>query len=316
MKKYITLALLAFVFIKAEAQPSEKVITISIPGGTVEGTLLSPSSNPKEKKLAIIIAGSGPTDRNGNNPLGVSAGSYKMLAESLASENIATFRYDKRGIAKSAVKGFSEANLSFDDYVNDALKVYDHMRDSLGYKNIYFIGHSEGSLIGMIASQKRPVKGYVSVSGAGRNIDVVITEQLTNQHQPAAIINEVTADLSSLKKGKLIDSVPQYMYALFRPSVQPYMISWLKHDPTEEIKKVNCPILILQGTCDIQVLVRDAKNLYAANPKSKLDTIPSMTHTLKNAESGCFDKDQKTYHDATLPLNTQFVKDIVSFINN
>ena len=116
------------------------------------------------QKLAIIIAGSGPTDRNGNNPMGVAANSYKMIADELDAQNIATFRYDKRGIGKSAINNMNEGDLVFDDYIKDAVKIFDYMKDSLGFKNIYFIGHSEGSLIGMVASQRVPVKGFISIS--------------------------------------------------------------------------------------------------------------------------------------------------------
>jgi pimeloyl-ACP methyl ester carboxylesterase len=102
--------------------------------------------------------------------------------------------------------------------------------------------------------------------------------------------------------------------SLFRPSVQPYMISWLKYDPAKEIGKLNCPILILQGKCDIQVKPEDAELLHAGNTKSILDIIDGMTHTLKNAEAGCQDPDMKTYKDSSLPLNKKLVNDIVSFV--
>jgi alpha/beta superfamily hydrolase len=301
-----------FVFVVSQAQISntEKIETIKINGGYIEGTLLS--SSPKQK-LAIIIAGSGPTDRNGNNPVGVSSNSYKLLAEELSKQNMATFRYDKRGIGKSASAMKSESGLTFDDYINDATAIFDYLKDSLHFTSIYFIGHSEGSLIGMIASQQRTVSGYISVSGAGRPIDVVIDEQMKNQ--PPLVTNQVTAIFKKLKQGQTADSIPPYLMALFRPSVQPYIISWLKHNPTDEIKKVTAPILIIQGTCDKQVKVEDAQNLYNANKKSTLDIIPNMTHVLKDTEANCADDNFKTYTDGSLPLNKQFVKDIVTFIS-
>ena len=293
---------------------SEKIISIQSKGCLLEGTLLSSSVNNAKEKIAIIIAGSGPTDRNGNSIAGVFSNSYKMLAEELAKQNIATYRYDKRGIAKSVVKNFKESDLVFDDYISDAEIIFDYIKDSLGFADIYFIGHSEGSLIGMVASQEKPVKGFISLSGAGRSIDVIVEEQMNTQHQPANIIKEVTDIFSLLKNGQKADSVPQYLYSLFRPGIQPYMISWLKHNPVDEMKKVNLPSLILQGSCDIQVKTEDAQNLHNANEKSIINIIPQMTHTLKNAGSNCVDENNKTYKDATLPLNTQLVADIVFFI--
>ncbi|HLK30212.1 MAG TPA: alpha/beta fold hydrolase [Puia sp.] len=316
MKQFLILYALIIVFTnKMFAQQnsfSEKTISVPFNSCTIEGTLLIPDKNSKQLKLAIIVAGSGPTDRNGNSILGVSANSYKILAEELAKQGIASFRYDKRGIGKSVPKNFTESNLVFEDYINDITAIFDCLKDSLGYKNIYLIGHSEGSLTGMVASQRRPMKGYISLSGAGRSIDVVIEEQIKSQ--PAFVRDKVDSIFLSLKAGKKVDSVPAFLYSLFRPSVQPYMISWLKYNPVAEIGKLKCPVLIIQGICDMQVKMEDANNLHEANKKSRLDIILSMTHTLKNAGENCVDDGQKTYHDATLPLNKQLVIDVVHFI--
>ena len=304
--------LLSFTFLSAQEDiASEKVISINIKGVTIEGTLLSNSPN---QKIAIIIAGSGPTDRNGNSGLGVTCNSYKLLAEGLAKNNIASFRYDKRAIAKSAVKNFNEKDLTFDDYVNDAIAIYNYLKDSSGFKKIYFAGHSEGSLIGMIATERTNASGYISVAGAGRPIDVIITEQVTKQ---SPVVGKQTDSLFQVLKTKnKLDSVPPYLISLFRPSIQPYMVSWMKYDPAVEISHIKKPILIIQGSCDIQVKVLDAETLYNGNKKAKLDIVEGMTHVLKNAEANCVDTNLKTYHDISLPLNTQLLKDIISFIQS
>ena len=170
---------------KENSYPNEREISITSAGGSkLFGTLLSKNNN---QKLAIIIAGSGPTDRNGNNPMGVKAASYEMLAHALDSQNIATFRFDKRGLGKSMVDDFDESKMIFDDYINDAGKIFDYLHDTLGFKDVYFMGHSEGSLIGMVASQKKKVKGFVSIAGAGRPIDEVIEEQVNNQPLPDSL---------------------------------------------------------------------------------------------------------------------------------
>lgn len=298
---------------KTHFHPNEKEVAITSAGGSkLYGTLLSKNN---QQKLAIIIAGSGPTDREGNNPMGVDAGSYRMLAYSLDSQNIATFRYDKRGVAKSIPSDFNESDLVFDDYTKDAEKIFDYLHDTLGFKDIYFIGHSEGSLIGMIAAQKKKVKGYISIAGPGRPIDIVIEEQIQEQSAPDSLQKKTAFIFNELKKGKEVpvNEIPEQLVPLFRKSIQPYMISWLKYSPEKEIKKLNCPILILQGTCDIQVKETDAKILHNANKKSTLDIIPSMTHTLKDAGKNCADQ-QNTYTDDTLPLNKLLVNDIVNFI--
>ncbi|MEO8961933.1 MAG: alpha/beta fold hydrolase [Ginsengibacter sp.] len=290
--------------------PGGQQISINtVPGITISGTLLSKNNH---QKLAIIVAGSGPTDRNGNG-LGVETNDYKMLAWSLDSQNIATFRYDKRGVAKSASGNIREDSLRFDDYVTDLERIFDYIHDTLQFKDIYFIGHSEGSLVSIIASQKKKVKGFISVAGAGRPVDVILKEQMQKQHLPDSVKQQVSQIFDQLKNGKQVDDVPQLLSPLFRKSVQPYMISWLKYSPEKEIKKLSCPVLILQGSCDIQVKIEDAENLHKANKKSILEIIPSMSHTLKNAGVNC-DNQQKTYTDSSMPIDKKLVKDIVGFI--
>ena len=246
--------------------PGEKEISITSAGGSkLYGTLLSKNN---QQKIAIIVAGSGPTDRNGNSTMAPPTNEYEMLAHSLDSQNIATFRYDKRGVAKSTFPDFKEKDIVFDDYVKDAEKIFDYLDDTLGFKNIYFIGHSEGSLIAMLASQKSKVKGYISIAGAGRPIDVILEEQMQHQPLPDSVKQQIPAIFNQLKQGKEVDNIPTDLAPLFRKSVQPYMISWLKYSPEKEIKKLNCPILILQGSCDIQLKEEDANNLHEANKKA------------------------------------------------
>jgi pimeloyl-ACP methyl ester carboxylesterase len=291
--------------------PNEKEITITSAAGTkLYGTLLSKNN---QEPLGIIVAGSGPTDRNGNSTLSEATNEYKMLAYSLDSQNISTFRYDKRGIAKSAYAGMKESDLVFDDYVKDAEKIFDYLHDSLGFKNIYFIGHSEGSLIAMLASQTKKVQGYISIAGAGRPIDEILEEQMQNQPLPDSVKQQIPLIFNQLKKGKEVDNIPQSLVSLFRKSIQPYLISWMKYSPQKEIKKLDCPILILQGGCDIQVKEVDANNLHEANKKSTLDIIPYMSHTLKNAGENCVNE-EKTYSDGSMPLDYQVVEAILNFL--
>ncbi|MGN6265153.1 MAG: alpha/beta hydrolase [Ginsengibacter sp.] len=291
--------------------PGEKEITISSASGSkLYGTLLSQNN---QQPIAVIIAGSGPTDRNGNTALSDATNEYQMLAYSLDSQHIASFRFDKRGVGKSIPADFSEDELVFDDYVKDAKKVFDYLRDTLGFKNIYFAGHSEGSLIAMLAAQKKNVSGYISIAGAGRPIDEILEEQLQKAPWPDSVKQQIIPIFNQLKKGNRVNNIPEPLQMLFRKSIQPYMISWLKYAPATEIKKLECPILIVQGTCDIQVKVKDAQNLHEANKRSILKIVPGMSHTLKNTGADCEDQ-QKTYTDGSMPLDGTLVKDIISFM--
>ncbi|HMZ46179.1 MAG TPA: alpha/beta fold hydrolase [Chitinophagaceae bacterium] len=311
MKEFLVIVLLIIcTSFKSLAQTNEKDISIKINNGVLDGTLTTTNNHAV---LAIIIAGSGPTDRDGNNIAGVSANTYKMLAAELQKNNIATIRYDKRGVGKSLQKNSSEDSLRFEDYINDAITFYHYAIDSLGYKKIFFIGHSEGSLIAIVAAQQVNVMGVVSISGAGRPIDEVILSQLESKEE---VVYQQARDIFTiLKNGKTIHDVPKYLYALFRPSVQPYMISWLKYTPADEIKKIKPPVLIINGTCDIQTKPSEAQILYMANTKNKIVLIKKMTHTLKNASDDCEDIGMKTYTDKTLPINEELIINISKFIN-
>lgn len=305
----VVISICVFVCSYFSGLSQDQPFTITIQGGTIDAALLATTN---KKNIAIIIAGSGPTDKNGNSKLGVTANSYKLLAEALQKENIATLRYDKRGIGSSKLVDPSESKQRFDDFINDAIAIYNYAKDSLGYSNIYFIGHSEGSLVAMVAAQQTKAAGYISISGAGRTIDEVVMEQVAAQ--PENVQEQIKEIFHQLKQGNEVDDVPQYLYSLFRPSVQPYMISWLKYKPIEEIKKLTCKILIINGACDAQVKETEATLLHQSNNASKLLIIPKMTHALKDAAADCSDEGMKTYKDASLPLSSELVTNIIQFI--
>ena len=287
----------------------EKIITLRTVTGNLEGTLMLPGQN-SSRSVALIIAGSGPTDRDGNN-MGMENNSLKMLASELSKNGIASLRYDKRGIGKSRDAGVKESDLRFENYFNDAKDWINYLRNEAKFNTIVVIGHSEGSLIGMIASQNPNVSKFISVAGAGQCADKIIREQLKNQ--PPAISIAVNSILDNLAKGKTVDNTPVELNSLFRQSVQSYMISWIKYDPQKEITKLKIPILLLQGTTDIQVSIDDAKRLARAQPKAKLLIVEGMNHILKQAPS---DRQLNiaTYSDPNLPLKKELSNAILSFI--
>ncbi len=174
MKSYIVLALFlvsSLSFCQKQLY-NEEEISIS---KWIDGTLLSPNISEK-LNLAIIIAGSGPTNRNGNQNF-LKNNSLKKLAEELSNNGTATFRYDKR-IVKQIRKGNVDKNMMFDDFVNDASDVIDYFKAKETYSKIYVIGHSQGSLVGML-SAKDKADGFISLAGAGQNIGDVLVEQAT-----------------------------------------------------------------------------------------------------------------------------------------
>lgn len=269
------------------------------------------SSNKKQDStIALIIAGSGPTNADGNSPYFKSY-TYKYIAEELGRNGISSVRYDKRGIGRSIKSAPKESDLRFEMYVNDANTIINALHDK-GYKKIIIIGHSEGSLIGMlVASQNKFVTKFISIAGPGYSADLVLKTQLKDQGDEVFKIAEPMID--SLKAGYNLSNVPSFLKSVFRRSIQGYMMSWFKYDPQLEIKKVTVPILILQGTKDLQVRVLDAQTLYLANMKATLKIIENMNHALRIVESEEKSENFKAYNNPRLPVSEELLKSIVEF---
>ena len=307
---FFTTATLLLVISNLFAGQAEKIVTLKTESGTLEGTLLIPETKAMIP-VALIIAGSGPTDRDGNNPM-MKNNSLKMLATELLKNGIATLRYDKRGIGKSKKAGLKESDLRFDNYIEDTKGWIEYLKHNKGFSQIIVIGHSEGSLIGMIASQEKDVDKFISIAGVGQSADKTIREQL--KAQPAIVLEQASPILDKLIQGETVENVPPMLNSLFRPSVQPYMISWFKYDPQKEIAKLKKPVLIIQGSTDIQVSVKDAEKLADANQKAEKKIIKGMNHIFKEAELDR-QKNIETYNQPELPVKTELIKVIVDFIN-
>ena len=291
------------------AMPIEKVVSIETGTGKLEGTLLTDELK-NSKIVALIIAGSGPTDRDGNNPAMIN-NSLKMLADELVKIGISSLRYDKRGIGKSKSSGLKESELRFENYINDAKNWIEYLNSLSNFNKIIVIGHSEGSLIGMVASQQSVVDKFISIAGAGQPIDKIIRKQL--KAQPPIVIEQSTPILDKLLQGKTVENVPEYLNSLFRLSVQPYMISWFKYDPQKEISKLNKPVLIVHGSTDIQVSLTDADKLAAANKKALKTVIINMNHIFKEASLNRQSNFQ-TYNQPELPIKPELINVIAEFM--
>jgi uncharacterized protein len=276
--------------------------------GDIFGTLTLPNQKGK-MPVALIIAGSGPTDRNGNNPIMKNESLHK-LALALADSGIASLRYDKRAIAESKAAAKSEADLRFDDYVNDARDWIGLLKKDGRFSQVIVIGHSEGSLIGMIAANKN-ADGYISIAGAGRPADKILKEQLDKQ--PQAVKDLSFPIIDSLVAGKTVSTVNPMLFSLFRPSVQPYIISWFRYDPSIEIRKLSIPVMIIQGTNDIQVSMEDAHLLEKASSKGQLVEIKDMNHIFRIVD-GDRNSNIASYNNASLPIAGELSRSIVIFI--
>ncbi len=286
--------------------------TLSIPveHGNLTVALQKASASPSP--VALIIAGSGPTDKDGNSALAGKNNSLKMLAEGLAQEGVATVRYDKRGLGDNQALLTMEEDGTFDQNVDDAVQIIQALQADKAYSSIHVIGHSEGSLIGLLAAQKTGVESFVSIAGAGRPLDEVLLEQLKGQ-LPPKLFNESTDILTALKQGEQVKNVSPELHALFRPSVQPFLISLLKYHPADELAKVKSRVLLVQGTTDLQVKEADAEALKNHKPEAQLLYMEGMNHVLKKAPA---DRTENlaTYADPSLPLHEELLPAIEQFI--
>ena len=290
----------------------ETPVTLTTKTGVLHGTLLIPTGTKSPMPVALIIAGSGPTDRDGNSPLLPGKNnSLKMLADALGQHGIATLRYDKRGVGASAGAMGQESDLRFTTYVDDAVDWLEWLRADPRFSQRIVIGHSEGSLIGVLAAQRSSVSHVVSVAGAGRPIEEVLDEQLSRMLSPE-LLGDTRRILAELKTGRAVESVPPQLAAIFRPSVQPYMISWLPIDPAREVGRLTVPVLVVQGTTDIQVNNADADRLANGHSRATVETIEGMNHVLKEVRDPS--QQAASYSDPALPLHPRLVESIATFV--
>ena len=290
----------------------EQPVRLETPTGTIYGTLLLPAKSGPYP-VALLIAGSGPTDRNGNSALLPGANnSLKLLAEGLAARGIASVRYDKRGVAQSASAGPREEDLRFGIYVEDAAKWVQQIKADPRFSSITVVGHSEGSLIGMLAAQRAGADALVSVAGVARRASDVLRDQLRPQ-LPPALWAESERILTALEAGRTAESIPDALLSLYRPSVQPYLISWFRYTPAEEIARLSMPVLIVQGTTDLQVALAEAEALKRAKPDATLLIVDGMNHVLKLVPVDATQQ-HASYTNPSLPVAPELVDRTAQFI--
>ncbi len=290
--------------------PDTEVLTFNteeiIINPLIKGSLSTPLQKDKKRNLIILIAGSGPTDRDGNQKGSIN-NSLKHLSEELCKNDNAVFSYDKRIFAQITSGTLNETDLSFDDFITDAKEVLMFFKNKKKYNKIIIAGHSEGSLIGMIASNGN-ADAFISLAGAGRTIDLVLEDQI--EKQAPSMKEEVQNYLKILKNGQTFELKNQALASLFRPSVQPYMISWVKYNPQVEIKKLQIPVLIINGSKDLQLKTTEAELLKQAKPDAKMEIIDNMNHIFKEIK-GDEKENMATYNNPDLPV----MKELISRIN-
>lgn len=267
----------------------------------IEGTLFSRAN---ENKLVILLSGSGPINRSGNS-LASYNNSLKYLAIALAEKGLDVYSFDKRTFTQGKNKNINE--IMFEDFVTDAASVIDYFKNS--YKKIILIGHSQGSLVGLLAHKKSQIDAFISLAGPAESIDAILYTQLAEKYP--VFKDEIKNGLEKIKNGE--EYTPQnILKSIFNIPTQPFLKEWMQYIPKEEFAKLKIPSLIINGTNDLQVPISEAKLLKAANKKSKLLIIKNMNHVLKDCTSK--EDNIKSYNDPKREINKKIVEKIVRFI--
>lgn len=305
----------------AQGQSAGRASEIETPGplGPLRGTLLVPPGRP-QYPVILMLPGSGPTDRDGDNGGVVKGAVYRQLAEGLAVRGIATVRIDKRGLFGSTGAVADPNAVTIGDYADDTAQWVKTIRRQTGAKCIWLMGHSEGGLIALKAAQVPPkqsgICGVVLVSAPGRRLSDVIREQLKANPANAPVLPQAMAALESLDAGKAVDvsGIHPGLRAMFNPGVQPYLIDLFSYDPAVLAGRYAGPMLIVQGARDIQVSTADARRLSAAQPKAVLAIIPAVNHVFKTVASDDRAANIATYGNAALPIDERVTGAIADFV--
>ena len=313
--KFAASVLAVIVASTTNVSAAEIRLSIEGPSGALQGTLAAPDGGPKAP-VAIIIPGSGPTDRDGNNPLGVTAGMYRLLAEALAAKGVSTIRIDKRGMFGSSAAAADADNVRMTDYAADVHAWRLEAQKRTSARCAWLIGHSEGSLVALItAQQPEGICGLILVAGAGRKMGDILREQLKANPANAPILAQALAAITELEAGRRVDVSGMHpaLAALFRPSVQGFLIDQMSYDPAQLLARYAGPVLVLQGTTDLQMSMHDAQRLAGARPGVTMVTLDGVNHILKIAPADPA-ANFATYGNSALPIAPSLVEAIMALL--
>ena len=306
MKKYLKLLALNLLF-SMPLLGQNFTVTNLVVNQHIEGTLYTPIEN-ETSPLVIFIAGSGPTDRDGNQSF-MKNDMLKKMATFLSNNGVSTFRYDKR-IVKQIRTNSIDKNISFDDFVTDARSVINFFNSK--YETIIVAGHSQGSLVGLLALNQS-VDAFISLAGAGKPIDQILEEQISKS--APMFLEDSKRVLATLKSGKTTKDYPLPLASIFSLEIQPFMTNWMQYNPIEVINKQEIPILIINGDKDLQVGIEEAKLLHEAAQNGQLLIVENMNHVLVNIEGDDLEN-MKSYNITTLEIAQEVSDRMLDFVKS
>ena len=307
----------------APATVRESSYSIKSGNLTLPGTLTLPAASTGKIPVALIVAGSGPTDRNGNSVAPGYSGPlprpnmYAQLAWRLAEQGIASVRYDKRSLGENQAR-IVIAKTSIDDFVGDVIAGATQLSSDARFSRLVLIGHSEGAeLVLQAANRGAPASAIVMASGAGRRFLPILHEQLAVQLPPSMLLDYDSAMAAFMRGETPTTTLPGPLMSLLQPDNRLFMQGMQAYAPVEEIARARFPILIVQGAYDGQVnLDEDARALAAAQPAAKLVILPTANHVLKAATSAVVSTQLATYLDPRTPIVPDVAPLIASWIKS
>jgi pimeloyl-ACP methyl ester carboxylesterase len=283
-------------------------------GFELAGTLLVPERGEEVKKLPgiLLLPGSGPTDRDGNQPPLYQTDLLKEIAERLASEGVASLRFDKRAVPayeEAWPRGTPEelgAFFSYENFIADALAAYRTLaaREEIDPGRVAILGHSVGGLYALqvahdLARADDTPAGLVLLATPARTFDVLIREQITYQMQRGGATEEALGELMAVVDAALAavredtplpEDLPLPLRPLFNPTTVPLLRSYMTTDPLALARALPCPVLVIQGESDVQISSeRDTpllRNALESRPRgaTRVATLPLVSHNLKTVE--------------------------------
>lgn len=328
----------------------EREITVEHPDGfTLAGTLTIPQSakfGPGSFPVAVLITGSGQQDRNeallGHKP-------FLVIADYLTRHGIAVMRYDDRGVGGSGGLDTLETATS-EDFATDVIAVVDHLRtlDVIDHDHIGLIGHSEGGLIApIVASKTDGIDFMVLMAGPGvlgrdllavQRMKLSVAAGMTEEEAEItnAVFHEIT-DLAleggdidelvdvALKRSRELDPEMELTDEQFRKVAKgqiemlasPWMKYFLATDPATFLRQVECPVLAINGTLDLQVwheqnLDEIERILSEEGVDVTAKRYEGLNHLFQPAEIGSVTE----YAQIEITIDEQVLADIAEWIDS
>lgn len=292
-----------------ETKISVKTGTMSLPGA------LCVPNNTKTPPVVILLAGSGPNDKD--ESIGPNK-ALKDLAIGLASNGIATYRYDKRTLVYG--KDMKDVDLN-SEVIEDAINAAALLKKNPDFKNskVYIVGHSLGAMCApLIASKSKQINGIVLLAGNARPLEDVVLEQYNYIYGLDSLdasekkeILDYTTKMKTVKDAKLLKLAKAEDLPLNLESH--YWQSLVKYNQVQVAKKIKQPILVLQGERDYQVTMTDFnlwKESLSTNPKNKFMSYSNLNHLFMNGAG----KSTPSEYEKQGNVEEKVILDIVAWV--